>query len=663
MELPSIDQLRENSWSSYWYKRRRHTEWTDNYTLYRDKVQMNRLTQRQSVNIPLIKYSIKTLLKDIDDAPMLYFTNLDNDEQAEVFYNEYWHQSSIYTKTILKDIVDKRQVLLFGRTFKHLNLVNGRFYWEVKDPQDIDIDRYVDPADLDTARFLIIKHNYVPLSSLGVNPRWNKIAVAKLQQYFSSDEGLHHAQANMLDFVEKQARMLSMGVVDQMNPILGETYIELIEHFTKVFDKTLGKDRIIYSVVADDREALFQAPLDEVIGKTQDDFWQDHFPLTSWADETERTDFWSDGVADTLRTLNKIMNAWFSQMVENRTLRNFGMNFFNASLTDDGFRPQTYTPEPFGWYPIPAGEKALGDQMMHVDIPDISTESMKEMEFIQNIAQQASAATDFQQGVSTPQEMTLGEVKLVLQNAQQRVQAMAVYYNDSWKDFGLKYIKLLEAAPHLIDPMTIHKKGRLTKKMYSAHITPEKWMTKTGFICEAKVKSEAQADDMNSLQWLNAAKSVMPMNPVVDEEYKLKIMENGNMSAEKISEALKFEKQMTQQQQQQNAAGGGGKMAQTRPPVETINYKDVNASDPQAGNAMLQQAGLPGSQQGQQGQGQGGPQQPNGPQQAPGMQGPNPMSPQAPSQVVNGGQQKKGLPPVTMPPRTAARLQQQHAVN
>jgi len=587
MKFPDIHQLRENAWSAYWYRRRRHTEWTDNYTLYRDKVQLNRLTQRQSVNIPLIKYSIKTLLKDIDDAPMLYFTNLDNDEQAEVFYNEYWHQSSIITRTILKDIVDKRQVLLFGRSFKHLNLMNGRFYWEVKDPQDIAVDRYTDPADLDTARFLIIQHNYVPLSSLAINPRWDKRAVAKLQAYYSSEEGLKHASDNMLDYIEKQARLLSMGVVDQMNPILGETYIELVEHLTKVYDSSLGKDRIIYSVVADDREALLQAPLDYIIGETKDDYWQEHYPLSTWADETERTDFWSDSVADTLRTLNKIMNAWFSQMVENRTLRNFGMNFFNSSLTDDGFRPQTYAPEPFAWFPIPAGEKALGDQFMHVDIPDIGRETMNEMEFIKSIAEQASAATTFQQGVQEQSAITLGEVKLLLANAQERVKAMSVYYTESWKDFGEKYVKLIEAAPHLIDPLMIHKKGRLTKKMYSREITPKDWITKTGFTCEVKVKSEKIEEDMNSLQWLNAARSIMINNPIVDEEYKLKIMENANMSAEKIVEALKYDKQMLQTPQ----------LAQTKPPTEVMNYKDVNAANPQSGDAMLKQANLPPSQQ------------------------------------------------------------------
>ena len=46
---------------------RKHDDWNDNYELYRNKVRINRLTQRQAVNIPLMKETVKTLLSKIDD--------------------------------------------------------------------------------------------------------------------------------------------------------------------------------------------------------------------------------------------------------------------------------------------------------------------------------------------------------------------------------------------------------------------------------------------------------------------------------------------------------------------------------------------------------------------------------------------------------------------
>lgn len=149
---PEVESIKLHKESALNWRKRRHDDWTENYTLYRDKVIINRLTQRQSVNIPLMKQTVKTLLKDMDNPPLLYFENLDNDKQKEVFYNEYWGWTSDINKLIIKDIVDKKQVLLYGRSFKKLNVVDGRFFFEIIDPWDILIDRYVDPANLDSAR-------------------------------------------------------------------------------------------------------------------------------------------------------------------------------------------------------------------------------------------------------------------------------------------------------------------------------------------------------------------------------------------------------------------------------------------------------------------------------------------------------------------------------
>src|SRR5690606_40920604 len=92
---------------------------------YRDTVTINRLTQRQSVNIPLMKQTIRTLLKDVDDMPVIEFENLDNDKQAEIFKNEYWKYTVEINNMELQDIVDKRQVFLFGRSFDQWQVIDG----------------------------------------------------------------------------------------------------------------------------------------------------------------------------------------------------------------------------------------------------------------------------------------------------------------------------------------------------------------------------------------------------------------------------------------------------------------------------------------------------------------------------------------------------------
>src|ERR1035437_9711424 len=241
-----LEKLRVNKETSYKHRRRRHFDWTDNYTLYRDKVMLNRLTQRQSVNIPLIKTTIETLLKDVDEPPMLNFSNLENNDQAEVYFNTYWENIALKNNLILKDIQDKRQVMLFGRSFKSLNLIDGMFTWEIVDPQDILIDRYVDPTDIDSARYLIHEHIYKPLSSLRTNPMFDNAAVKRIQDYLGTDDGLIRASQNQLDWVEKQRREASLGVIDAFTPLLGETYVELNAWWIKEFDATLKEDVIKY---------------------------------------------------------------------------------------------------------------------------------------------------------------------------------------------------------------------------------------------------------------------------------------------------------------------------------------------------------------------------------------------------------------------------------
>lgn len=553
-----LQKLRINKEGAFLFRRRRQPDWTDNYTLYRDKVQLNRLTQRQSVNVPLIKSTIKTLLKDIDDAPMLYFSNLDNNDQAEVYFNEYWkYNSEQVNHLVLKDIVDKRQVLLFGRSFKFMNIIDGNFIWEIVDPQDVLVERYVDPTDIDTARCVIREHIYKPLASLTTNPKYDNKAVKRLQNFMSSDAGLIRATENQLDWIEKNRRMAAMGVIDVFNPILGETYVELNEFYIKEFNKDTNEDEIRYVVTVEDMEVIYSAKLEDCIGETQDNFWRNHYPVTTWGDETERTDFWSDGVADALRTLNKVLNAWFSQIIENRTLRNFGMNYFNSSLTDEGFLPQTFEAVPWGWYPIPVGESGkIGDQIMRVDIPDLQ-DTLEHMNFIMTLAQQASAATTTQEGVKTEQQITLGEVQLALQNAKERVKSMAVYYTASWQDFGLKYVKMIEAASDLIDPVLINKKGRLTKKNYSKRISPQDYYSKLGHKVEVRMKEDVQAQTADSLQKLQYSKSLMPGNMALDTIIKKKSLEFADLNSNEMAEVMKEDEQQTQALLAQSTMGGG----------------------------------------------------------------------------------------------------------
>lgn len=86
-------------------------------------------------------------------------------------------------------------------------------------------------------------------------------------------------------------------------------------------------------------------PLRDILGINE-------YTWVTWASDVERTDFWSDGMADVVRTPNQILNVYFSQMIENGVLRGYGMNFYDATAKE-GWSPVGYTPSPFGFSPLP----------------------------------------------------------------------------------------------------------------------------------------------------------------------------------------------------------------------------------------------------------------------------------------------------------------------
>lgn len=573
---PELQVLNNNKESGYNYRQRRQEDWFENYTLYRDRVITNRLTQRQSVNIPLMKTSVRTLLKDVDDMPVLYFENLDNDKQAEIFKNEYWKYTVKENRMDLQDIIDKRQVFLFGRSFDQWQIVDGKVKMTVQDPQDILVSRYCDPFNIHSSRFLIHTHIFVPLATLEQNPDYDKAEINKLKKYYATTMGLVKLSDNLEMLTEKNKKLEAMGVPDVDSPILGETYVELALHF--VYDKQEDSDEeeLFLKVEAEGISLLMKKPLagpDGVIGDTEDDYWKNHFPYNTWADDLERQDFWSDSVADIIRTPNKILNSFLSQLVENRTLRNFGMNYFD-STTENDWEPPTIQPEPGAYIPLPGKPSEV---LQRVEVPDLS-ESLDEIQFLINMAEKASGATSTQQGATQTKQITLGEIKLALSEAKDRVKGMSKFYTPAWEQRGEMFLKFLEADSNRnesrLDAVTIEKKGRNTDKIYTREISPNDWKAKAGYRCRVWSQDEKDAKDTDSLQKFNAVKTLMPNNDKLDEIYNRKLLEFLDLRPEEVNEVMEIEKQKREALKNQLNAQGidpnqvPPQLPPQRPPVQ-----------------------------------------------------------------------------------------------
>lgn len=554
------DIIRQHKIGAINWRERRLPEWNETYRFYRQRVEYNRLTQRQTVMIPLMKTIIKTLMKDINEAPSMYFNCLDNDEMKEKYYNLLFRHHMKENKMILKDMVDKKNVLLFGRSFKKQTIENGKYKFYIVPPEDFIVDRYIDPSDIDSGDFYSQLHIYVSLSELEKRTEYNQDVVKKIKTYYASTQGLVKQEQIKTEMIERSNRMRDLGVDDVDNPELGETYIELNDIW--MYDINSKGERVMHYVVQspiDDIEyeaehgkidtVLLCKPLSDVLDPKGrcNGYWDNHVPVSSWADDVESTDFWSDGVGDTVRGSATIMNSWFSSEVENRTLKNFNMHYYN-SATSEEFIPQTFNPEPWGWYPVPGNPR---DLVFDVEVPDLNG-NLESINLVKSFAEQASGATAASQGQTEQRQVTLGEVQLTLGEAKARVRGMAIFYMESWEDFGNKYIKILEGNPEMLDDVTVTKKGRLGKKMHTKSLSPEDWMAENGYTVEVKQVVDKSQEDAEQIQKLIAVQNFMPNNQPLKTIIKEKMIDFAGLTLEEKLLVMDYERSMEMQALEQS---------------------------------------------------------------------------------------------------------------
>jgi len=531
-----LQMLTNNKTTGFNYRERREKHWRDNYELYRDEVQINRLTQRQTVNVPLMKTQLRTLLKDIDDMPVVAFENLDNDKEKEIFLNEYWKLVLDENNAKIQDIVDKKQDFFFGRTFDSWQIEDGKIVFDIEDPEDILVDRFMNPYNIDSSRFLIHTHIFVPLSELEQNEDYDQERVAELKTFFESQLGIVKANDNENSLTRKNQKMSDLGVQDMDDPLLGETYVELSIHYVK--RDVDGEDRIIVYVEAENQQILMRKDQEEIIGVTEDNFWTNHYRYNTWGDDVDKQDFWTDGIADIIRVPNQILNTWLSQKVENRTMRNFNMHYYDSSLAEEGFTPSTFNPVPWGWYPIPGDPNKV---LKTVEIPELR-DSIADMEYLQGLTEKATGATSTQQGVQTERQVTLGEVELAQGEAKARTQGISKFYTHAWEQRAKKFLKLIEAAPEKIDAVKLFKKGRNTDDIHEREVAPKDWMSKSGYRVKVWNQDEKKANEEDSLNKLNAVWLNMMDNPKLKEIYNRKLLEFADLEPDEITDVMEYEK-------------------------------------------------------------------------------------------------------------------------
>lgn len=522
------------------FKQRRFPQWNENYFLYRDKILTNRLTQRQAVNVPIVRDSIQTWISKIDEPPILTFearTRDDRSKDGEIIMNELWSYYYDRLKLDLLDNLEKKVVGLQGRGFKKWGFANSEIFCDIIDPYDIDIDPRANPMELNSADYVIHKNIFRSLRSILANKKYEQEGKNILKTYLDSKEGILRAAEVQEEYEKRQERLRILGAQNYDDYCSSDVLVELNESYKMLWDTKEQRFIRHLVVIAADCAVLYKKPLKDAIGISI-------LPIVSWADDPDLNDIWCDGKADSVRTINKIVNIYLSQDLENRTYRNFGMYFFNTM--NGTFIPRSFDPKPFGMYGVPGNPQEVVQQMRIEPLADTTNQ----IEYLKSLVQSSIAQTPTERGVANPSTGTLGEVELNLQQSGGRNQVTAKNYRRAWKESGHIFYELLNANSS--GQITLYKKGA-DGEYRAKTIMPQDWQNPKGYECVVKYKTEQEADNQKSLEKAAYVQNVFQDNPVAMRIAKRKQLELLDWTAEEIDEAMSFYEQ--QQVQAMNIAG------------------------------------------------------------------------------------------------------------
>jgi len=479
------------------FQRRRHNDWNEIYELYRNQPRLNRLTQRQSVNIPLMKETVKTLLSKVDETPDINWQELGGDEGKEIIFQEMWNSDFALEDYEGVDIQDKKSVLMYGRSFKKLNLNppkdradKGLITVNALDIYDVIVDPLTNPLKLETARFVIHQNIFRSLNDVLNDPRYTNEGKKKLRIFKTTEDAVIISGSNQEEYERKMERQKAMGLHTRafsghyFEFSAGEVIVNMTEHISNIWNpgkKKFEKQVIVY---ADDMVEMMRMPLKQAIGI-------DSYPYVTWTEDIETADYWPDGPADLVKTPNKVVNVWFSQLVENRTLRNFQMHWYDQ--TAGNYTAQTYEPGPGKMLPAPGNPK---DVIMPVDIQGLD-ETLTAIDFLSRIIERGSGATAIEKGTGEKKRTTLGEVEILVGKALERTNAMSKFYQRAWYDFSIKWYEMMSA-----NQKTPRKLFRLSHKgkLWPKTVTPKDWKTETGYRPVVASSSEHEAEQTKGIQ-------------------------------------------------------------------------------------------------------------------------------------------------------------------
>jgi hypothetical protein len=418
----------------------------------------------------------------------------------------------------------------------------------------------MNPLDMDTARFIVRQNIFRSLREILADERYEDKGKNSLKIWSLDGAGIMQTQQNKEEWEKKLERIKSMGVTsDEFADFAGgDTIVQLCEHFYLKWNKNKFEKRVC--VYAEDHIVLMDKSLKELIGV-------DSWPFVMWGEDPQLNDLYCDGVGDLVLTPNKIINIWFSQQAENRTLRNFQMHWYDASI--QGYKPQTYEPGPGMMLPAP------GDPSKTIKPVDISglDETLTAINFLTSVVERGTGATAIEKGTGEQKEQTLGEVKILVGKAMERVTTITKFYRNSWYELATKWDEMMQA--NSFKKIQLYKTGK-SGKVYEKVVYPSDWKSEAGYEPNVRSTLEQEAEQTKTMQKYLFVSAQFPNNPALRKISQRKQLESLKLTPDELSEiemAQNQQDEMETQQKQANIAQGNAGPAQDQQMLDQIQSK------------------------------------------------------------------------------------------
>jgi hypothetical protein len=499
-----LEQIIEDKNAAIEYQKPRQGAWTENYNLARDRVVNNPLIQRHPVNVPLMKENELAWLGKIDDVPEIYFDCISEDmelaQKNELLINEYWQKDYDRLNMAGIDFIGKRIVFYTGRTHSKIGIKDGKFMVWPLDPFDVVVDPKTDPLDLQSAMHIHNMHIYKTLREVLADNTISKEAKSKLNSYIATNKGMF-STSDTADQIKAKMERLSALNINNYDSIIGtDILIECTETVRRLWNKQAQKFDLYVILQAFDTVILKKRTMREALGV-------DWINYATWCYNPDTQLYWELGPGDITRNPNKISNLWLSQLLENRTLRNYQMHFYDA--TNEEFSPDAFIPRPFGFYGLPGNPN---DIIKSVPVLEMS-ESLDELEYVRTMGSRGMITTDIDKGMTPSGNRTKGEIEILANRSQRQVNNLQKFYSRYWYDIANMWKELSISKAISSDRVKLEKRGN-NSQMYQFELKPKSLNDKSQYRVKVTQKSQKEDETKDKLQKIAFARQQFANDPI-----------------------------------------------------------------------------------------------------------------------------------------------------